>query len=105
MRHICFADGETDQINASWACENDRTLNQILKGEIGFQGYVMSDWGAHHSTLAAVAGLDVRIFSMFFPRGEESVGAYSDNIIARARRCRCRATSRSARARAGSGAT
>ncbi len=47
-------------MNATWACENDRTLNQILKGELGFQGYVMSDWGAHHSTLAAVAGLDVR---------------------------------------------
>ena len=49
-----------DQVNASWSCENDHTLNQILKGELGFQGYVMSDWGAHHSTLAAVAGLDVR---------------------------------------------
>ncbi|PIL26463.1 hypothetical protein GSI_12221 [Ganoderma sinense ZZ0214-1] len=48
-----------NQVNASWACENDRTLNQILKGELGFQGYVMSDWGAHHSTLAAVAGLDM----------------------------------------------
>ncbi|EJF60355.1 hypothetical protein DICSQDRAFT_201362 [Dichomitus squalens LYAD-421 SS1] len=48
-----------NQVNTSWACENDRTLNQILKGEIGFQGYVMSDWGAHHSTLAAVAGLDM----------------------------------------------
>ncbi|RPD58566.1 hypothetical protein L226DRAFT_536965 [Lentinus tigrinus ALCF2SS1-7] len=48
-----------NQINASWACENERTLNQILKGEAGFQGYVMSDWGAHHSTLAAVAGLDM----------------------------------------------
>ena len=54
----------TDQINASWACENDRALNQLLKGENGFQGYVMSDWGAHHSTLAAVAGLDV---SIIFP--------------------------------------
>ncbi|KAI1787106.1 glycoside hydrolase superfamily [Ganoderma leucocontextum] len=48
-----------NQVNATWACENDRTLNQILKGELGFQGYVMSDWGAHHSTLAAVAGLDM----------------------------------------------
>ncbi|RDX48955.1 hypothetical protein OH76DRAFT_1472179 [Lentinus brumalis] len=48
-----------NQINASWACENDRTLNQILKGEVGFQGYVQSDWGAHHSTLAAVNGLDM----------------------------------------------
>ena len=53
--------GVPDQVNASWACENDRTLNQILKGELGFQGYVMSDWGGHHSTLAAVAGLDVRV--------------------------------------------
>ena len=62
------ADFAADQVNASWACENDRTLNQILKGEIGFQGYVMSDWGAHHSTLAAVAGLDVRTFppNVFF---------------------------------------
>ncbi|PIL26516.1 hypothetical protein GSI_12274 [Ganoderma sinense ZZ0214-1] len=48
-----------NQVNATWACENDRTLNQVLKGELGFQGYVMSDWGAHHSTLAAVAGLDM----------------------------------------------
>ena len=76
MRH---ADCAVDQVNASWACENDRTLNQILKGEIGFQGYVMSDWGAHHSTLAAVAGLDVRTFPQSFPfslsRGEERVGA------------------------------
>ena len=38
-----------------------RTLNQILKGENGFQGYVMSDWGAHHLTFAAVAGEDVSL--------------------------------------------
>ncbi|KAH9856097.1 glycoside hydrolase superfamily [Lenzites betulinus] len=48
-----------NQVNRTYACENDRTLNQLLKGEAGFQGYVMSDWGAHHSTLAAVAGLDM----------------------------------------------
>ena len=57
-----------DQINASWACENDRTLNQLLKGENGFQGYVMSDWGAHHSTLAAVNGLDVSFFASVLER-------------------------------------
>ena len=27
-----------DQINETYACENDRTLNQILKGEVGFRG-------------------------------------------------------------------
>ncbi len=48
-------------MNGTFACEDDRTLNQILKFELGFQGAVQSDWGAHHSTLAAVAGLDVSI--------------------------------------------
>ena len=51
----------SDQVNQTYACENDRTLNQLLKDEGAFQGYVMSDWGAHHSTLAAVAGLDVSL--------------------------------------------
>ncbi|EIW56948.1 beta-glucosidase [Trametes versicolor FP-101664 SS1] len=46
-------------VNDTYACENDHTLNQLLKREAGFQGYVMSDWQAHHSTLAAVAGLDM----------------------------------------------
>ncbi|KLO13958.1 glycoside hydrolase family 3 protein [Schizopora paradoxa] len=47
-----------NQINSSYACENDKTLNGILKGEFGFQGYVMSDWGATHSTPSVNAGLD-----------------------------------------------
>ncbi|KAI5121415.1 hypothetical protein M0805_003187 [Coniferiporia weirii] len=49
-----------NQINGTYACENDKTLNQILKGEFGFQGYIMSDWWATHSTEPAVnAGLDM----------------------------------------------
>ncbi|KAH8116098.1 beta-glucosidase [Phellopilus nigrolimitatus] len=48
-----------NQINETYACENDRTLNQILKGEFGFRGYIMSDWSAQHSTLSAVYGLDM----------------------------------------------
>ncbi|KAH9936901.1 beta-glucosidase [Amylocystis lapponica] len=46
-------------INDTYACENDHTLNVLLKGELGFRGYVMSDWGAQMSTLSAVAGLDM----------------------------------------------
>lgn len=46
-------------INGTYACENDKTLNQILKMEFGFQGYVMSDWTATHSTMSATAGLDM----------------------------------------------
>ncbi|KAJ6449679.1 glycoside hydrolase family 3 protein [Mycena sanguinolenta] len=46
-------------LNSSFACENDKTLNGILKSEFGFQGYVMSDWWATHSTLAINKGLDM----------------------------------------------
>jgi beta-glucosidase len=46
-------------LNSVWACENPHLLNDILKGNWGFQGFVMSDWWATHSTAAAaLAGLD-----------------------------------------------
>jgi beta-glucosidase len=48
-----------NQINGSFACENDKMLNGILKTEFGFPGYVMSDWSATHSTAAVNKGLDM----------------------------------------------
>ncbi|KAL5479045.1 hypothetical protein ACEPAI_2333 [Sanghuangporus weigelae] len=48
-----------NRINGTYACENDRMLNEVLKGEFGFRGYVMSDWGGQHSTLSAIFGLDM----------------------------------------------
>ena len=46
-------------VNNAWACENPYLLNQVLKGDWQFQGYVMSDWTATHSTVnAANGGLD-----------------------------------------------
>ncbi len=49
-----------NQVNGSWACENSHTINDILKGELGFQGYVLSDWTAQHTTVgAATAGMDM----------------------------------------------
>lgn len=42
-----------------WACENDYLLNQVLKKDWNFKGWVVSDWGATHSSAkAALAGLD-----------------------------------------------
>ena len=42
-----------------WSCENDYLLNQVLKKEWDFKGFVVSDWGGTHSTVhAAVSGLD-----------------------------------------------
>ena len=48
-----------NRVNGAYACENDYLLNQVLKRDWGYKGYVMSDWGAVHSTIpAALAGLD-----------------------------------------------
>lgn len=48
-------------INGHWASENDFLLNQVLKGDWKYPGWVMSDWGATHSAVKpALAGLDVQ---------------------------------------------
>ena len=48
-----------NRVNGDFACENAWLLNDVLKGDFGFPGYVMSDWGAVHSTdKAALNGLD-----------------------------------------------
>lgn len=49
-----------NQVNNSYACQNSKLLNGMLKDEYGFQGFVMSDWQAQHSGVSnAVAGLDM----------------------------------------------
>lgn len=51
-----------NRINGSYGCQNSKTLNGLLKDELGFQGYVMSDWAATHSGVAAIeAGLDMNM--------------------------------------------
>lgn len=50
------------RINGSYGCQNSATQNGLLKTELGFQGYVMSDWGATHSGVASIeAGLDMNM--------------------------------------------
>ncbi len=46
-------------VNGHHSCENAWLLNDVLKTDWGYTGYVMSDWGATHSTVASAnAGLD-----------------------------------------------
>lgn len=45
-------------INGQYACANPHLLNDVLKGDWHYPGWVMSDWGAVHSLDAAMAGLD-----------------------------------------------
>jgi beta-glucosidase len=48
-----------NRVNGVYACENDDLLNKALKQDWGYPGFVLSDWGAVHSTVdAANNGLD-----------------------------------------------
>jgi beta-glucosidase len=48
------------QINNSYGCQNSYTMNYLLKNELDFQGFIMSDWQANHAGVPAVmAGMDM----------------------------------------------
>ena len=49
-----------NMVNNSYACGNSKLMNGILKDELGFQGFVQSDWLAQRSGVgSALAGLDM----------------------------------------------
>ena len=49
-----------NMVNNSYACGNSKLMNGILKDELGFQGFIQSDWLAQRSGVAsALAGLDM----------------------------------------------
>lgn len=50
------------KVNGAFNCENAPLLDDVLKKEWKFDGFVMSDWGATHSTVpSAMAGLDLEM--------------------------------------------
>ncbi len=64
-----------NRFRGAYCSENEELLNTILKGEWGFRGLVMSDWGGVHSTDGAVRhGLDLEMGSN---------GAYDDWFLAK----------------------
>ncbi|HVO33941.1 MAG TPA: glycoside hydrolase family 3 C-terminal domain-containing protein [Gemmatimonadales bacterium] len=65
-------------INGTWACQNGYTLRSVLEDEWHFPGFVTSDWGATHSTVASAdSGLDMQMpdSSRFGPTLRDSVRA------------------------------
>jgi beta-glucosidase len=50
-----------NHVNGSHACGNASTLTGILRNELGFSGFVTSDWGATHSAEFMNAGLDMEM--------------------------------------------
>ena len=71
-----------NKLNGYYCSENEHLLKDILKGEWGFKGFVVSDWGATHSTIeSAVAGLDLEMpFGSYF--NEELVKAVRGGKVA-----------------------
>ncbi|HEV2436177.1 MAG TPA: glycoside hydrolase family 3 C-terminal domain-containing protein [Verrucomicrobiae bacterium] len=50
------------QVNGYYCCQSAELLDQILKKEWGFNGFITSDFGAVHSTVpSAMAGLDLEM--------------------------------------------
>jgi beta-glucosidase len=58
-----------NHVNGPYACGNEATLETILRGQLGFKGFVTSDWGATHSALFMNEGLDVEMID-----GPDSAG-------------------------------
>jgi beta-glucosidase len=51
-----------NKVNGIFSCEHPQLLHEILRTEWGFSGFVTSDFGAVHSTVAsAMAGLDLEM--------------------------------------------
>jgi len=50
-----------NRLNGTFACGNKDSLTRILRDEIGFKGFVTSDWGAVHSVDFINAGLDMEM--------------------------------------------
>ena len=54
--------GAYNKVRGTHACHNHYTLQEILKGEWGFDGAVLSDWdGTHNAREAAYNGLDIEM--------------------------------------------
>lgn len=54
--------GAYNKFRSEYLCESDYMLNKILRGEWGFNGVVVSDWAAVHSTVKSLKnGLDIEM--------------------------------------------
>ncbi|HUO20999.1 MAG TPA: glycoside hydrolase family 3 C-terminal domain-containing protein [Caulobacteraceae bacterium] len=50
-----------NRINGPYACGSDAVLEGILRKELGFKGFVTSDWGAVHASDFVAKGLDMEM--------------------------------------------
>lgn len=81
-----------NKVNGTWMTENDPLLNGVLKKEWGFDGWVLTDYGAQHSTVAAANGgtdmelpfhqfYDQRLLTAAVAGGQVSQATIDDHVL------------------------
>lgn len=76
--------GAYNKVRGQHACHNDLLLQKILKGDWGFDGVVVTDWGGAHDTYeAAVNGLDLEMGSYTNGLTSESAFTCDDYYLAK----------------------
>src|ERR1700693_4324759 len=72
-------------VNGVYMTENNHLNNEILKKEWGFDGILMSDWGATHDGVAAAnGGLDLEMPSPTFMNNDTLLPALKDGKVSEA---------------------
>ena len=71
-----------NRINGPWAADSVATVADVLRGEWGFDGLVMSDWFGLHSTAEGViAGLDLEMPGPTLHRGRKLLDAVDEGKV------------------------
>jgi beta-glucosidase len=65
-----------NRVNGTFACGNKDTLTTILRDQIGFKGFVTSDWGAVHAVNFINAGLDMEM-----PGASPGLGSFTPSFF------------------------
>jgi beta-glucosidase len=69
-----------NRLNGTYACGNKDSLTTILRDQIGFKGFVTSDWGATHAVNFINAGLDMEMPGEPDPKSHEfTISSYFDS--------------------------
>lgn len=75
--------GAYNKIWGQHCCHNERLLNDILRGEWGFKGCVITDWGGAHDTReAALYGLEIEMGTYTNGLTSESAFGYNNYYLA-----------------------
>ena len=71
-----------NQVNGEYANENTHLLKDILRGEWGYEGLVVSDWGGSNDAVAAAkAGSDLEMPAPGFGSARQIVKAVRDKVL------------------------